>query len=169
MIMGSTPGLTFRRLVFYDVVFAGVILLIISNLSFVGLCITWYFQGTGEVLHERKLLTPFVSVGGNLRISIKIKRITECESVVRRTIIDSKRTPWEKSPEPQPNYVGEVEFIQYISIPLGAAAGPAIYQAEELWKCNPLQQVFPHTEFLEPISFVIMRPIPSGPTVDTAR
>lgn len=101
---------------------------------------------------RRQVLTPVVPPGGELQIRISADITKRCSSQVFRTIVDTTGRPFEFVPEARPV---QTDYIVRITVPLGAAPGPAYYSARVEWSCNLVQQYFPQEVTQRNIEFTI--------------
>lgn len=106
-----------------------------------GLLIYWFNEGVPVAYSIRKVMTPKVAPGDELKIKI-VAEITKvsCKANVLRSIVDSAGVIHSVVPENRPAFS---DYIVTLTVPLGAAPGPAKYRARVEWTCNPVQRYFP--------------------------
>lgn len=126
-----------NRILFWLIFFLGFNIFVVGPSLF----IFWYNEDGPLVYDQRTILTPTVPPGGKLKIRISAQVIKKnCVGTAKRTIVDSSgaRTDFEEIPRPN-----EPDLNVTIMVPLGAAPGRAIYLAQTIWRCNPVQEWFP--------------------------
>jgi hypothetical protein len=101
---------------------------------------------------RRQVLTPVVPPGGELQIRISSDLTKRCSSEVYRTIVDVTGRPFDFVPEPRPL---STDYTIKLTVPLGAAPGPAYYSARVAWSCNMVQKYFPQEVIQRNIDFII--------------
>ena len=116
------------------------------------LLIYLYNENPPVTYTQRKVLTPIVTPGGTLKIRISSDVADDCTAIVYRTIVDSSGV--------QTNYAGELrpketDYTIELTVPLGAAPGPAFYKPRLEWQCNMIQAIWPHTVFQRQLGFEI--------------
>lgn len=116
------------------------------------LLIYWYKEPPPVTYSQRKVLTPVVPPGGELQIRISSDVAKKCNATVYRSIVDSSSVKTEYSSVFRPT---ETDYTVKVTIPLGAAPGPAFYSARLEWKCNIVQQWFPQEVIQRNIYFEI--------------
>ena len=117
-----------------------------------GLLVYWYNEPAPVVYSVRKVLTPVVPPGGELQIRISADFAKKCDATVYRSIVDSSGIEADYAPEPRPT---KTDYTIKITIPLGAAPGPAFYSARVVWNCNFVQKWFPQEVIQRNINFNI--------------
>jgi len=116
------------------------------------LLIYWYNETPPITYGLRKVLTPVVAPGGNLRIKISSDVTKNCTATVFRSIVDSSGVQTAYTAESRPL---ETDYIVEITVPLGAAPGPAFYAARLEWQCNMVQAIWPRLIIQRQIGFDI--------------
>lgn len=116
------------------------------------LLIYLYNENPPVTYTQRKVLTPVVAPGGTLKIRISSDVGDDCTAVVYRTIVDSAGV--------QTNYAGErrpmeTDYTIEMTVPLGAAPGPAFYKPRLDWQCNVIQAIWPRTVYQRQLEFEI--------------
>jgi hypothetical protein len=116
------------------------------------LLIYWYKEPPPVVYSQRRVLTPVVPPGGELQIRISADVTKKCNATVYRSVVDSSSVQTQYAPVFRPL---ETDYTVRVTIPLGAAPGPAFYSARVQWKCNFVQQWFPQEVIQRNIYFEI--------------
>lgn len=117
----------------------------------------WWFEAPSDFYIERTIETPRVPPGGTLVVHIRTRASAgQCEATVRRTIVDATQVETVYAEEVRSR---EADYRVELTVPLGAAPGPAIYNATIFRRCNPLQRLFPRPIEQPPLTFTI-EPLP---------
>ncbi len=116
------------------------------------LSIYLYYEKPPVSYSIRKVLTPKVPPGGELRIQISADISKSCVSTVYRSIVDSSNIQTDYAPEARPQVT---DYVITLTVPLGASPGPAYYSARVEWQCNFVQEWFPQEVIQRNINFEI--------------
>jgi hypothetical protein len=90
---------------------------------------------------EEAVETPFVPVGGSLRVRFSINREKVCHVHLEQFIYDSRRGRFvlpDEDYQIAPGIVGRDEFVSVIQIPRAFLPGRARYRAIRAYYCNPI-------------------------------
>lgn len=137
-------------------------LLIMAVLALPIVPLTWW------ALDERM---PIVPIGGSTLpdnappgASVKVyyrgevrRNDDECDVSLARTWVDAKGFSWPLMAVGLPYDIGFKDIGLTMAVPMDAAKGPAALKSILVWKCNPLQQLFPRTTELPMLSVNVLR------------
>lgn len=112
-----------------------------------------YFEKPPVSYSIRKVLTPKVPPGGDLKIQISADITKACIATVYRSIVDASSVQTDYAPETRPQVT---DYVITVTVPLGAAPGPAYYSARVEWQCNLVQEWFPQEVTQRNIPFDIV-------------
>lgn len=122
-----------------------------------GLCAYWAIVDRHPIRDiESEIVTPIVQPGGVFSIRYHVRWSSECKVTGYRFLIDSAGQQYTIAPDSR--YVhpaDEPDFFINIPISESARPGPAFYRATILYECNPLQRLFPLTNVIDPVRFLI--------------
>lgn len=98
----------------------------------------------------RTVFTP-VHAGDDLLIRSKVIRRRLCWTRIERFLFDGVRirTAYEPQENAQFGGLGPDEYTTRLAIPVTAHPGPGTIRFVILWRCNPLQSLWPITRVLE--------------------
>lgn len=122
-------------------------LILFSAVSIVaGFWVLWLADRSDPArLIGRELLTPTVSPGGQIIMSMDVNRLRYCSVSVQRFLVDGARVRHvlpilfrEVSGK-----LGREHFNTVVNIPPSAAPGDAVYQSIATYVCNPVQNYWP--------------------------
>lgn len=134
--------------------FYGVTLVTLLQLS------TWWFEQTPIAILERRLVTPIVEPGGELRIENIVAVASSCDVDVVRELIDANGIIYNFAATDWPDVIQTtddfVEFTSVIPLPDTLTVGEALYRVELTWYCNPLQVMLPTTFRLNDLRLTIV-------------
>lgn len=86
------------------------------------------------------------SPGGTLRVAYVLNRNRQCETVVDRSIIDSRKTRFVMTPlafMTGAGPIGQEQYVSLVPVPTQAALGPAVYRTTSRFTCNPINLLMP--------------------------
>jgi hypothetical protein len=118
-----------------------------------GLLIYWFNESPPISYSYRRVLTPEVPPGGDLRIKVSAEVKKPCIATVTRSIVDATGTVYLKEPITRPAFT---DYTVEFKIPLGASPGIAQYRAKIEWHCNIVQDYFPMIVLQPELEFMIL-------------
>ncbi len=98
------------------------------------------------------VLTPEVAPGQDFKMHVSSEITKKCKGTIWRSIIDSAGVQTNYKPVPRPD---DPDFSVSLTVPLGAAPGPATYQSRIEWECNYVQELWPRVVLLRRALFTI--------------
>lgn len=108
-------------------------------------------------VYQVRVLSPVVERGGLLKIAYTLRRHRHCTTEINRFIYDKDGF---RHPLPDQKFnpglkLGEEEYAIAVEIPITAVAGPARYETNSNYVCNPMQNFWPIIGGQRSLSFTI--------------
>lgn len=103
--------------------------------------------------------------GGQLRIAYVLNRSRQCDTLVDRSIIDSRETRFVLPPfnfATGAGPIGQERYVSIVDIPDEATPGQAIYRTTTRYRCNALNAIWPIYSPTREVRFTVGLPRSPG-------